>query len=84
LIIKYQEEFGGDANAIGSTVALLVGILLIVIVLLKGGFIDNILSGFLLLGFVTSVAILVSTEQIASLFGIRIGILAGLMIPTYI
>jgi MFS superfamily sulfate permease-like transporter len=68
---------GGDPNAIGSLLALMCGVLAIGMCVIQAGFIDNILSGYLLTGFVTGAAFLIMSEQLGELFGIRAEHLEG-------
>jgi MFS superfamily sulfate permease-like transporter len=63
---------GGDPNDLASALALLVGIFALVVSIIRGGFIDNILSGYLLTGFVLGVAILIIIEQIPAVFGLTV------------
>lgn len=55
----------------------MIGICSIILSILHAGFLDNILSGFLLTGFITAAAILVSTEQITAILGLRVAPLQG-------
>ncbi|KAI8614860.1 sulfate transporter family-domain-containing protein [Chytriomyces sp. MP71] len=54
------------------TMAFLVGVGLITLSLLRAGFMENIMSGFMLVGFVLGVSNLICTEQIPGLFGLNI------------
>ncbi|KAJ3307655.1 Solute carrier 26 [Blyttiomyces sp. JEL0837] len=52
--------------------AFVVGIMCIAIALLRGGFIDNILSGYLLTGFIAGIATLITAEQMPEFFGLSV------------
>ena len=57
---------------IASTLAFIVGIICIVLAIFRAGFIDNILSGYLLTGFVLGVSNLIVVEQIPSLLQLQV------------
>jgi MFS superfamily sulfate permease-like transporter len=56
-----------DPSTIGSSLALLCGIVGIIMAVIQAGFIDNVLSGYLLLGFVLGVSNIVMIEQLPNL-----------------
>ncbi|KXS18244.1 hypothetical protein M427DRAFT_225313 [Gonapodya prolifera JEL478] len=55
---------------IASTICFICGIIALGLGVLRLGFIDNLLNGFLLVGFVTGVAVLVMTEQLPGLLAL--------------
>jgi high affinity sulfate transporter 1 len=65
-------QFQGDANVIASIMACLVGLFAITLVVFQIVFIENILSGFFLTGFVLGIANLIIIEQIPNLVGITV------------
>ncbi|KAI9353384.1 sulfate transporter family-domain-containing protein, partial [Zopfochytrium polystomum] len=76
-IMEQIEETTLTAAQIGTLLALIVGVLCVLMSVLKMGFVDQILSGFLLIGFVTGVANLIIIEQMPNLFGLPGSVLAG-------
>ncbi|KAJ1562032.1 Solute carrier 26 [Nowakowskiella sp. JEL0078] len=69
-VSEVSRDTGLDQTYLASTLALIVGLFTMILAFLRAGFIDNILSGYLLTGFVTGVAILIITEQLPGLLGI--------------
>ncbi|KAJ3413943.1 Solute carrier 26 [Chytridiales sp. JEL 0842] len=65
-------DSGFSAVQIATTFAFVTGIMTAGIALMKAGFIDNILSGFLLCGFITGVAFLIISEQMPEMFGLTV------------
>jgi high affinity sulfate transporter 1 len=65
-------DTGVSAPQIAATMAFVTGVLTTGLALMKGGFIDNILSGFLLCGFITGVAFLIISEQMPEMFGLTV------------
>jgi high affinity sulfate transporter 1 len=70
-VLKEIEEHGGNPNDIATVLGFLVGIFCVLMAGLRAGFIDNILSGFLLCGFVLGVANLIMIEQMPGMFGLK-------------
>lgn len=66
------EEHGGDPNELATLLGLLVGIFAIVLAVIRAGFIDNIMSGYILTGFVLGVANLIMIEQVPGMFGLKV------------
>ncbi|KAI8894874.1 sulfate transporter family-domain-containing protein, partial [Globomyces pollinis-pini] len=66
------QRYGGDANTIATILGASVGLFAISLSIIQAGFIDNILSGYLLCGFVLGVANLIIVEQIPGMFGIKV------------
>ncbi|KAJ3008402.1 UNVERIFIED_CONTAM: Solute carrier 26 [Siphonaria sp. JEL0065] len=60
------------SSEIAITLAFLVGCACIIISILKGGFIDSILSGYMLIGFVMGVSNLICVEQLPALLGLNV------------
>ncbi|KAJ3071169.1 Solute carrier 26 [Podochytrium sp. JEL0797] len=60
------------AVQIVSALSFLVGILLIALSMLKAGFVDHILSGYLQTGFILGAACLIITEQLPSILGLSV------------
>ncbi|KAI8903084.1 sulfate transporter family-domain-containing protein, partial [Gorgonomyces haynaldii] len=71
-VAVFQEinEHGGDPNEIASLLGLLVGLLCIFLCVIQAGFLDNVLSGFMLVGFITAAAVLIMVEQTPNLIGL--------------
>jgi high affinity sulfate transporter 1 len=69
-VMQEVQEHGGNPNEIASFLALSVGIFAVFLCFIQAGFIDNIISGFLLTGFVTGAALLIMTEQLPELLGL--------------
>ncbi|KAJ3322547.1 Solute carrier 26 [Boothiomyces sp. JEL0866] len=61
---------GGSTNDIATALGFYVGIFCVALSLLGAGFIDNIISGYLLDGFVVGVAFLIIVEQLPGLLGV--------------
>jgi high affinity sulfate transporter 1 len=59
-----------DPAVVASAIGILVGLVSIILGILQAGFIDNILSGYLLTGFVLGVANVIMIEQIPGLIGL--------------
>jgi MFS superfamily sulfate permease-like transporter len=59
-----------DPAAIASAMGVFSGLLGIVLAVFQAGYIDNVLSGYLLTGFVLGVSNLVMIEQLPALFGL--------------
>ncbi|KAJ3203761.1 Solute carrier 26, partial [Dinochytrium kinnereticum] len=57
---------------ISAALTLVVGILSILLAILRAGFVDNILSGYLLTGFVLGTSNLIIVEQLPDLFGLKV------------
>ncbi|KAJ2993718.1 Solute carrier 26, partial [Globomyces sp. JEL0801] len=70
-VLEEMESHEGDPNTIATLLGAYVGIFAIVLSIIQAGFIDNILSGYLLCGFVLGVANLIIVEQIG-MFGIKV------------
>ncbi|KAJ3168705.1 Solute carrier 26 [Irineochytrium annulatum] len=68
--IERHPETGLTMPQISATLALVVGCIAIIMAILKAGFIDNILSGYLLTGFILGVSNLIIVEQMPDLFGL--------------
>ncbi|KAI9362484.1 sulfate transporter family-domain-containing protein [Zopfochytrium polystomum] len=66
-----------DASQVASVLALLAGVAAIVMALLRAGFVDQILSGYLLTGFVLGVSNLIIIEQMPGLLGLPPTIFGG-------
>ena len=60
----------GDAGLVASSVGFISGIIALLLALLQAGFIQNLLSGYLLTGFVLGVSGLVMVEQLPNLLGL--------------
>ncbi|KAI8893712.1 sulfate transporter family-domain-containing protein [Globomyces pollinis-pini] len=76
-VTQELELFGGDPNTIASLLASYVGLFALLLSIIQAGFIDNILSGYLLTGFVLGVANLIIVEQIPGMFGIKVPHIEG-------
>ncbi|KAI8809084.1 sulfate transporter family-domain-containing protein [Cladochytrium replicatum] len=63
---------GGTVGDIAGALAVMVAIGCFILAVLQAGFVDNILAGFLLTGFVCGIATLVMVEQLPGLLGIVI------------
>ncbi|KAJ3275243.1 Solute carrier 26 [Terramyces sp. JEL0728] len=61
---------GGSTNDVASALGFYVGIFCIALSLIGAGFVDNIISGYLLNGFVAGVAFLIVVEQLPGLLGV--------------
>ena len=59
---------------IATVLAFEVGILLIILSILKAGFVDHILSGYLLTGFILGVSNLIMIDQIPELLGLDLNL----------
>jgi MFS superfamily sulfate permease-like transporter len=64
--------FNYTPSQVASTMGLIVGTLALLLSLLKAGFVDNILSGYLLTGFVLGVSNLIVVEQLPDLLGLDV------------
>ncbi|KAI9361607.1 sulfate transporter family-domain-containing protein [Zopfochytrium polystomum] len=90
-IIDYMENNPGTAYTapqIASALALVVGLMCILLSIMRAGFIDNILSGYLLTGFILGGASLIMVEQLPELLGIDVDLEAqestiNMLIATY-
>ncbi|KAJ3248581.1 Solute carrier 26 [Chytriomyces hyalinus] len=60
------------AAQIANSLAFMVGLVCIVLAIVRAGFIDSILSGYLLVGFVLGVSNLICIEQLPDLFGLAL------------
>ncbi|KAI9353764.1 sulfate transporter family-domain-containing protein [Obelidium mucronatum] len=60
------------SSEIAITLAFLVGCACLIIAILQGGFIDSILSGYMLIGFVMGVSNLICVEQLPALLGLNV------------
>ena len=69
-VVAEVEESGGDPNDIATVLGFIVGLFAIFLSLIRCGFIDNLLSGYVLTGFVTGVANLIIVEQMPAMFGL--------------
>ncbi|KAI9190749.1 sulfate transporter family-domain-containing protein [Polychytrium aggregatum] len=69
--VLQESQNGYSTDQLASSLAFLVGVFLLILSALQAGFIDNILSGYLLTGFVTGVASLIMVEQLPELLGIN-------------
>lgn len=69
---EYVAEFGADRVAVTAGLTFLVGLFLLLLAVLQAGFIDNVLSGYLLTGFVLGVATLIMIEQLPELLGLQL------------
>ena len=69
-VSKEIEEFGGDPNKLAALLGMIVGAFAILLAVIRAGFIDNIMSGYLLTGFVLGVANLIMVEQLPGMFGL--------------
>lgn len=69
-VSKEIEEFGGDPNKLAALLGMIVGAFAILLAVIRAGFIDNIMSGYLLTGFVLGVANLIMVEQLPGIFGL--------------
>ena len=65
--IKEFEQFGGDLNDLAVLLGFLTGVMAIGLSFLNAGFIDSLLSGYMLCGFVTGVATLIIVEQLPAM-----------------
>ncbi|KAJ3125291.1 Solute carrier 26 [Nowakowskiella sp. JEL0407] len=76
LIGVYAEKevlaYGGTVSDVASTLTLLVGIFCLLIAVIQAGFIDNILAGYLLTGFVSGIGTLIMIEQVPGLVGVHL------------
>ncbi|KAJ3312438.1 Solute carrier 26 [Boothiomyces sp. JEL0838] len=61
---------GGATNNIATALGFYVGVFCVALSLLGAGFIDNIISGYLLNGFIVGVAFLIIVEQLPGLLGV--------------
>ncbi|KAJ1568599.1 Solute carrier 26 [Cladochytrium tenue] len=73
---------------IASALTLVVGIICMVLAAMRAGFIDNILSGYLLTGFVFGGASMIMVEQLPELLGIEVDLQAqestiGMLVEAY-
>ena len=68
--IKEFKAFGGDLNDLAVLLGFLTGAMAIGLSFLHAGFIDSLLSGYMLCGFVTGVATLIIVEQIPAMCGV--------------
>lgn len=71
-VMAEVERSGADPNVLASLLGFLVGIFAIMLTAVRAGFIDNLLSGYVLVGFVTGVATLIIVEQLPGIFGVAI------------
>ncbi|KAJ1558815.1 Solute carrier 26, partial [Nowakowskiella sp. JEL0078] len=82
---KEVSAYGGNVSDIASTLTLLIAIFCLILTILQAGFIDNILAGYLLTGFVSGIGrescsyqnnhvkgALIMTEQVPGLLGMRV------------
>ncbi|KAJ3255020.1 Solute carrier 26 [Chytriomyces hyalinus] len=60
------------ASQIASSLAFMVGVVCMGVGICRGGFVDNILSGYLLVGFVLGISNLICIEQIPGLLGLTL------------
>ncbi|KAJ3090602.1 Solute carrier 26 [Quaeritorhiza haematococci] len=65
---KLREQV--DPAAIAAILTFMVGILCLFLSVVKAGFMDNILSGYMLTGFVAGVANLIMVEQLPGILGV--------------
>lgn len=71
VVVSYHfEKYGGSRDKIASSFGLLVGIASIFLAIIKAGFIDRILQGFMLDGIIIAIASLIIIDQIPSLMGL--------------
>jgi high affinity sulfate transporter 1 len=71
LVVAHEHKITGqDPNEIATLLGFIVGLFCIFMAIIRAGFIDNILSGFLLTGFVLGVANLIMVEQLPAMFGL--------------
>ncbi|KAJ3203136.1 Solute carrier 26 [Entophlyctis luteolus] len=59
-----------SAVQVAASLSLITGLLLIILSIIRAGFIDHILSGYLQTGFITGAACLIIVEQLASILGL--------------
>ncbi|KAJ3289900.1 Solute carrier 26, partial [Blyttiomyces sp. JEL0837] len=74
-ILREVESFpdtGYTPSQIAGCMAFVAAIMSLGIAMLRGGFIDNILSGYLLTGFIAGVSNLIIAEQMPELFGLTV------------
>ncbi|KAJ3329373.1 Solute carrier 26 [Blyttiomyces sp. JEL0837] len=69
-------------SQIATTLSLVVGLLCVVLALLRGGFLDHILSGYLLTGFILGVTTLVMVDQAPNMLGMDVKLNAGVRLDT--
>jgi sulfate permease, SulP family len=80
VITKYMNEFGDGVisrDEVACAIGFLAGCIALGLSAIQAGFMDNILSGFLLVGFVTAVSCLLMAEQLGALLGLTIPELEG-------
>jgi MFS superfamily sulfate permease-like transporter len=67
-----SEEKAGSLNELNtaSVLTFMSGLFCILVGAFRGGFIENVLSGYLLVGFIIGVATLVMIEQVPELLGL--------------
>jgi MFS superfamily sulfate permease-like transporter len=63
-----------NPDQLASLYAFMVGLLMILLAVLQGGFLDQLISGYLLTGFITGVSLLVIAEQIPALLGLHVDV----------
>jgi SulP family sulfate permease len=61
-----------DPASIAAFITLMVGILLVVLAIFQAGYLENIIGGYILTGFVLNVSVLIMIEQIPGLLGYHI------------
>ncbi|KAJ3012141.1 UNVERIFIED_CONTAM: Solute carrier 26 [Siphonaria sp. JEL0065] len=73
-VVTQQLDRNPDLSAVQvvTSLSFLIGALLIGLSMLQAGFLDHILSGYLLTGFVLGAACLIITEQLPSVLGLTI------------
>ncbi|KNC97657.1 sulfate permease [Spizellomyces punctatus DAOM BR117] len=71
--VTEELEAGGPgitADQIAAVIAMLVGLTALLLSLMRAGFLDSILTGFMKTGFISSVGLLIMIEQLPELLGI--------------
>ncbi|KAI9103219.1 sulfate transporter family-domain-containing protein [Phlyctochytrium arcticum] len=61
---------GGNPDQIAAAIAMMVGLFALLLSVMRAGFLDSILTGFMKTGFISSVGLLIMIEQLPELIGI--------------
>ncbi|KAJ3380093.1 Solute carrier 26 [Lobulomyces angularis] len=72
MTITSQTTLGHDAINTASWLTILIGTFCLILSILRAGYLENILTGYLLIGFITGIALLVMVEQLPNLLGLDI------------
>ncbi|KAJ3074164.1 hypothetical protein HK102_005869, partial [Quaeritorhiza haematococci] len=70
-VVNEVERHGATAAQVAAILTFMVGMLCLFLAVLQAGFIDSILSGYILTGFVLGVANLIMVEQLPEIFGLH-------------